>query len=238
MKRKAFFDFSGAFSQLVIEFLGNIRIPALLGLIGVINLLSFFVFNSLLKYLEKRFLKNQNGKIVHIIGYRSVGAGVSYTILFAIFSVYFLVLDTSLINAWDISFLVILTGMLYVATFFHFYYGVPLEKWAAKDPKIELEKLKIEYEDLRLCFKYFVWAMVALLGGQVFVALRLKFEPFYNQPDKYAATIEKLRPIMGLNVLQIAYLILVAWATILSRFLRSMEEVKFKLKELKLSKEE
>lgn len=161
-----------------------------------------------------------------------------YTILFGIFGAFFVSLDTSLINAWDISFLIILAGMLYVATFFHFYYRVPLEKWAAESPEVELEKLKIEYEDLRLCFKYFIWAMVAILGGQVFVALRLKFEPFYNQPDKYAATIEKLRPIMGLNVLQIAYLILVAWATILSRFLRRMEEVKFKLKELKLRKKE
>lgn len=236
-EKKGFFEFNGAFSELVNEGLGNIKIPILLGTVGVINILSFVIFNGLLKNLEKRFLKRQNGKIIYSIGYHAVGAGISYSILFAIFSIFFIILDTSLINAWDISFLAILIGMLYVGTFFHFYYGVALAKWAAEDPKVELEKLKIDYEDLRLCFKYFVWAMVALLGGQVFVALRLKFEPFYNQPDKYATTIERLRPIMGLNVLQVAYLVLVAWATILSRFLRRMEEVKFKLKELNLKEQ-
>lgn len=120
-EERGFFEFSGAFSEFVNESLGNIKIPILIGAIGVINILSFIIFNGLLKHLEKRFLKRQSGNIIFSIGYLAVGAGISYSILFALFSIFFVILDTSLINAWDISFLAILIGMLYVATFFHFY---------------------------------------------------------------------------------------------------------------------
>jgi hypothetical protein len=82
-----------------------------------------------------------------------------------------------------------------------------------------------------------VWVLVVILGGQVFVALRLKFAPFYSQPETFVTDIEQLRPVMAiLNALQVAYLILVAWVMILTRFLRRMEEVRIRLMEIKLPK--
>jgi hypothetical protein len=179
-------------------------------------------------------LKLKTKDMVRQIGSLATNAGIVYGFAFALFSALFIVLDISLLNAWDMSYLVILIGMMYIATFYDFLYAVPLDRWAAKDPAVELEKLKIDHEELRICFKYFVWALVAIIGGQVFVALRLKFAPFYSQPEKFANEIEKLRPVMALNTLQVAFLMLVAWAMILTRFLRRMEEVKFRLMELKL----
>jgi len=140
--------------------------------------------------------------------------------------------EYALLNIWDILFFIIFIGFYYIAIYLHFYYSVPLQTWEAIDAKVELDKLKIEYDEQRMYLRVFLWIIVSFLVSQVFVILKTKFEPYLRDPEKYL----HFQPVMVINAFEICFLIVTIWAIVLSKFLRRMEEVKFKMMSLNLKK--
>jgi hypothetical protein len=196
---------------------------------------SFILFSQiLLRFLEKRLKKKFriSRDALNTLGLDSVRNGVFLSALFFIYGAALIYADRSLLNVWDILFFIIFVGFYYVGTYLHFYYSIPLDLWEADDPKVELEKLKIEYDEQRMYLRVFLWVIVSFLISQVFVILKTKFEPYLRNPEENL----HLQPVMVVNALQISFLIISTWGMVLSRFLRRMEEVKFKMMKLNLRK--
>ncbi len=188
---------------------------------------------TLFRYFEKRLKKkfDKSDDVLNGLGLDSIRNGVLFSALLFIFGAALVFADSSLLNVWDVLFFVIFVGFYYIGVYFHFYYSVPLQVWEAIDPKVELEKLKIEYDEQRMYLKTFLWVIVSFLVSQVFVILKTKFEPYLQNPEKYSY----LQPVMVINALEISFLIIAVWALVLSRLLRRMEEVKFKMMTLKIT---
>jgi len=62
---------------------------------------------------------------------------------------------------------------------------------------------------------------------------QLNIEPYLKDPEKYF----HFQPVMVINVFEICFLIVTVWAIVLSKFLRKMEEAKFKMTKLQLEQE-
>lgn len=188
----------------------------------------------LLRFFERRLRKkfDKRTDALNIIGFDSVRNGVLLSIVVFLYGAGLMYIDSSLLNVWDILFFIIFVGFYYVGTYLHFYYSAPLQIWEATDPKVELEKLKIEYDEQRMYLRVFLWVIVSFLVSQVFVILKTKFEPYLTDPKKYF----HLQPVMVINAFEICFLIMTVWALVLSKFLRRMEEVKFKMMTLDLNK--
>lgn len=185
----------------------------------------------LLSYFEKDFIKREgNVHFLESLGAISVRNGVTLTGLFLVVCIIGLFIDSSLLNVWDILFIIIFLGLYYIGTFLYFYYGASLKLWASDDPRVELDKLKLEFEEQRMYLRIFLWIMVSFFISQVFVVLKTKFEPYLNDPEAYA----HFQPIMVINVFQIVFLLITIWCLVFSQIMRRMEEVKLTLKKLKL----
>jgi len=180
--------------------------------------------------LRRKFNKHHDA--LNTLGMDSVRNGIVFSGVLFLYGTVLVLADYSLFNVWDILFLIIFIGFYYVGVYLHFYYCVPLELWEAIDPKVELEKLKIEYDEQRMYLRTFLWIIVSFLVSQVFVILKTKFEPYLQDPDRYSY----LQPVMVINALEISFLIISVWALVLSRLLRRMEEVKFKMMTLEIPK--
>jgi hypothetical protein len=185
----------------------------------------------LMRFFEKDFIESkENLHFLRSLGAISVRNGVVLTGLLLLVCIIGVVIDASLLNVWDILFIIILLGLYYIGAFLHFYYGASLKQWAADDAKVELDKLKLEYEEQKMYLKIFLWVTVSFFVSQVFVVLKTKFEPYLKDPVAYA----HFQPVMVINVIQIVFLLITIWALIFSQILRRMEEVKLTLKELRL----
>lgn len=163
-------------------------------------------------------------------GWTCLAGGLIITAITLANAILLVAIDRSLLNVWDILFIVIFLGIFYIGAFIYFYNATPLALWEAKDPRVELEKLKIEYEEQKMYLKIFLGITVSFFVSQVFVVLKTKFEPYLIDPQKYS----HFQPVMIVNALQIAFLIITIWALVFSRVMRRMEEVKIKLMDLNL----
>lgn len=185
----------------------------------------------LLSLFEKDFIKREeNVRFLESLGAISVRNGVTLTGLLFVVCIIGVFIDSSLLNVWDILFIIIFLGLYYIGTFLYFYYGASLKLWAADDPRVELDKLKLEYEEQRMYLRIFLWITVSFFVSQVFVVLKTKFEPYLKDPEAYA----HFQPVMVINVIQIIFLLITIWCLVFSQIMRRMEEVKLTLKELKL----
>jgi hypothetical protein len=208
------------------------RLPWLFWASIILLYLSVVVLTRiLLRFFEKAFIESK--KDLHFL--RSLGAisvrnGIVLAGVLFVTCIIGVLFDSSLLNVWDILFIIIFLGLYYIGTFLYFYYGVSLKLWAADDPHVELDKLKLEYEEQRMYLKVFLWITVSFFVSQVFVVLKTKFEPYLKDPAAY----DHFQPIMVINVIQIIFLLITIWCLIFSQIMRRMEEVKLTLKELKL----
>jgi len=202
-------------------------------LIIVVSYVSIIILNH---YFLKNFEKQLHHKLgdgtdeLKTLGLHCVRNGIVLCAFIFLFGFFLILIDTSLLNVWDVLFLTIFIGLYYIGVYIHFYYSVPLMRWKADDPSIELEKLKIEYDEQRMYLRIFLWITVSFLVSQVFVVLKSSFEPYLKDPDKY----HYLQPIMVINAFQICFLIVTIWALVFSRVMCRIEEVKFNLMSLKL----
>jgi MFS family permease len=185
----------------------------------------------LLIVFEKDFTKKENDlDFLSSLGAISVRNGVVLTGVLFVACIICVFFDSSLINVWDVLFIFIFLGLYYIGTFMYFYYSANVKLWAADDPRVELEKLKLEYGDQRMYLRIFLWITVSFFVSQVFVVLKTKFEPYLKSPEAYA----HFQPIMVINAIQIVFLLIAISGLIFSQIMRRMEEVKLTLKELKL----
>jgi hypothetical protein len=198
---------------------------------GVYLVGSFFVLQAFENLLSKQF--HVPSRSLQELGSNSVRFGLILSGLVSLMAAVLIYLDLSLLNVWDILFIMVFVGLYYIGVYLHFYYSVPLSSWEAADAMVELEKLKIEYEEQKMYLKIFLGITVSFLVSQVFVVLKSKFEPYLQDPDKYSY----LQPVMILNAFEIGFLIVVIWALVFSQVIRRMEEVKLKLIRLELHKE-
>jgi MFS family permease len=199
-----------------------------LSLYGVAVFITMLFHRFFKKSLHEKFEKNP--KALNILGIDSVRNGLVLSGLILSFGITLVVIDLTLLNVWDVLFFIIFVGLYYIGTYLHYYYSVPLKLWKADDPCIELEKLKIEYEEQRMYLRIFLWITVSFLVSQVFVVLKSRFEPYLENPDKYSY----LEPIMVINALQISFLIVTIWVLVFSQVMKRMESVKFELMSLRL----
>ncbi len=201
-------------------------VTIILVLIVVLPCLCYFI----VRYFERDIRRNLNTstKAIYGIGKTALRNGVFLVLLAIVSGGVIITIDKSLLNPWDILFYAIFVGLFYIGTFIHFYYGITIRYWATSDKDIEIEKVKIEYNEQRMWLRVFIGITISFLVGQVFVALKIKFAPYFEDPVRNAAMI----PIMAINGLQIVFLIMAMWVLVFSQIIRRMEQVKQRLWEL------
>lgn len=164
---------------------------------------SLFLLGAFEKLLSKKL--HNSSMFLQEIGSYSVRFGLILSALISLMAAVLIYLDLTLLNVWDILFVMVFVGLYYIGVYLYFYYSVPLSAWEAVDATVELEKLKIEYEEQKMYLKIFLGITVSFLVSQVFVVLKSKFEPYLQDPNKYSY----LQPVMILNAFEIGFLIVV-----------------------------
>jgi hypothetical protein len=199
-------------------------------LIAAIQISTFFLVWALIGQYERNFRKLIKKKdFLEELGWHAFKYSFILAAIEFIFVSLLTIMDTTLLNVWDVLFILVFIGIFYIGCDFYFYYSVPLTLWKNSDPDIELEKMKMEYDHQKMYLKAFVWITFSILVSQVFVILKGRFEPYLSDPAKYSHLV----PAMVINSLQICFLILVIWGTVFTVILGRIEEIKINLSRLK-----
>jgi hypothetical protein len=132
----------------------------------------------------------------------------------------------SLRSVWDIGFLWVAAGVQYIGLWLYLYYGPSLRSWASPDRQIELKQLEMVRDDQKMLLRAFVAVTFALLIGQVFTILKIRYgELLAGTPEG-----KQYEPLAIVNAIQLAYLILGWWALVFARCLKRIEEVRIRMR--------
>lgn len=165
-------------------------------------------------------------EVLDTLGARAVVAGILNAASVYILAGTHISLDPTLLNIWDVIYIVVFGAIVYVGSFLQIYHGAKLGLWWSESREAEMERLKLEFEEQRMWFRGFLWIIAVFLLGWVFAPLRIKYERYLQEPSIPPAVQYQ----MIANGFQIVYLIFSIWALILARILRRMEEVKLALR--------
>jgi len=141
--------------------------------------------------------------------------------------VVFVIIEPDLLNVWDLSFLAAVIGIQYVGVWMYLYNGVAIADWAAGNDKVELERLKMEWNDQKTLLRYMIIVLVSVMVGQVFTVMRLKYGDVFGNPQAAA----EARPLILVHATQLFLLVLGWWGLVLGRCLKRIEEIKLAMKE-------
>lgn len=165
-------------------------------------------------------------EVLDTLGARAVVAGILNAAIVYTLAGTHILLDPTLLNIWDVIYIVVFGAIVYIGSFLQIYHGAKLGLWRSESREAEMERLKLEFEEQRMWFRGFLWIIAVFLLGWVFAPLRIKYEQYLQEPS--------IPPFvqyqMIINGFQIVYLIFSIWALILARILRRMEEVKLALR--------
>lgn len=190
-----------------------------------IFLIVFFILASFEKSFKNEFQKTAD---LSQIGWMAFKYSFVLVILESIFATAVTFIDFTLLNIWDIIFILIFISIFYLGCDFYFYYSIPLDYWKNKDVHIELEKLKLEYDHQKMYLKAFLWITFSIFVSQVFVIMKTRYEPYLDDPIKFSY----LMPAIVINGIQISFLILAIWALIFTHLLGRIEEIKLNMSQL------
>ena len=136
----------------------------------------------------------------------------------------------SLRNVWDLGIIWVVVGIQYIGLWLYLYYGPPLKLWQFLSPELEVKHLEMVRDDQKMLLRAFVAVTFALLIGQAFAILKIKYEEIL----KATAIGQKQGPLALVNAIQVAYLLLGWWSLVFARCLKRTEEVRLRMQHIEL----
>ena len=194
-----------------------------------IGLIAYLLISIFDKKLVCYVTRNKE-KAIYDVGAKCVNYCVFICIPVFVGAAILMFIDRSTFDEWSLGYVAVLAEVYYVGIWAKFYYKVPLTLWQAHDKTIEVEKLKMEYEQQRFYFKTVLTLTFSFLAAGVIGALKYKYEPYLHGDIGGSEMINEIRK----NAFQVAYLLLLIFLLIVAQLNYRMERVMIQLRDLQM----